>query len=74
MLSVQARVLTGADDVDSWSTQSAWDNYLNGVRVVVSTYQVLLDALLHGFVKMDDLALIVFDEGIPSSLPLGGLC
>ena len=29
----------------------------------MSTYQILLDALSHGFVKLDSLALIVFDEG-----------
>jgi ERCC4-related helicase len=34
------------------------------VKIVVSTYQVLLDALCHGFMLMDSLALIVFDEGL----------
>ena len=29
----------------------------------MSTHQVLYDALAHGFVKMDDLALLIFDEG-----------
>lgn len=33
------------------------------MRIVVSTYQILLDALTHGFVGMGKLALIVFDEG-----------
>jgi hypothetical protein len=49
--------------VDSWSTQKVWDAFLLNVRLVVSTYQVLLDALGHAFVKMGSLALIVFDEG-----------
>lgn len=43
--------------------QSLWDAVLKNVKVVVSTYQILLDALTHGFVRMESLALIVFDEG-----------
>ena len=30
--------------------------------MVVCTHQVLLDALIHGFVHMRDIALLVFDE------------
>lgn len=40
-----------------------WDSVLHNVRVVLSTHQVLYDALAHAFVKMDDLALLIFDEG-----------
>jgi hypothetical protein len=36
------------------------------VKIVVSTFQILLDALSHRFVKMDLLALIVFDEDKPA--------
>jgi len=36
---------------------------LNNVRIVVSTHQVLLEALTHGFVKLSKLALLIFDEG-----------
>lgn len=43
--------------------QSLWDAVLHNVKVVVSTYQILLDALAHAFVRMESLALIVFDEG-----------
>lgn len=32
-------------------------------QIIVSTYQILLDALTHGFVKIKSLALIVLDEG-----------
>ncbi len=56
-------MLSGADNVDTWSDNRIWDDYLNNVRVVVSTYQVLLDAITHAFVKMSQLCLIVFDEG-----------
>lgn len=60
---VEVKFLSGADGVDRWSEQSHWDVVLLNVKVVVSTYQILLDALSHGFVQMASLALIVFDEG-----------
>jgi hypothetical protein len=42
---------------------------LNNIQIIVSTHAVLADALTHGFVKMLDLALLVFDEGMPSYVP-----
>ncbi|PBP20089.1 RNase3 domain-containing protein [Diplocarpon rosae] len=62
--SVQSKFLSGADGVDRWTEQSHWDAVLKNIKIVVSTYQILLDALTHGFVLMESLALIVFDEGI----------
>lgn len=62
--SVQVKLLTGDDGVDSWSSEGIWAEFLFNVRIVVSTYQILCDALHHAFVKLDSLALIVFDEGI----------
>ncbi|KAI0137270.1 RNase3 domain-containing protein [Xylariales sp. AK1849] len=59
---VLIKMLSGNDGVDTWSTLSIWDSFLENVQIVVSTYQVLLDALSHGFVRMDALSLIVFDE------------
>ncbi|KAK1481398.1 RNase3 domain-containing protein [Colletotrichum cuscutae] len=59
---VQIKFLSGDDNVDSWSDQQTWDAVLLNVRVVVSTYQILLDALSHAFVPMSRLSLIVFDE------------
>ena len=56
-------VLSGQDGVDHWTEQIVWDSVLHNVRIVMSTHQVLYDALAHGFVKMDDLALLIFDEG-----------
>lgn len=53
----------GNDGVDHWRNQEIWDAALSGVKVAISTHQVLYDALLHGFVKMQSLALLVFDEG-----------
>lgn len=54
--------LTGADGVDNWSDQHTWDRLLSGVRVMVGTPKVLLDALSHGFVKISRLGLLIFDE------------
>lgn len=58
----QARVLSGADNVELWTKQRIWDDVLKGIDIVISTHQVLLDALVHGFVPMHQLALLVFDE------------
>ncbi|KZL79902.1 dicer-like protein 2 [Colletotrichum incanum] len=59
---VQTKFLSGEDNIDSWSDQRTWDEVLHNVRIVVSTYQILLDALTHAFVRMKRLSLIVFDE------------
>ncbi|OJD18331.1 hypothetical protein AJ78_01644 [Emergomyces pasteurianus Ep9510] len=58
----QTRLLTGADNVAYWSTRKIWDDILLNIRIVVSTPQVLLDAMSHGFVTMARVALLVFDE------------
>ena len=39
-----------------------WDDALRNINIVVCTHQVLLDALIYGFVQMDKIALLVFDE------------
>jgi ERCC4-related helicase len=59
----QARLLTGADNVHLWSSKKVWATVLLNVRIVVSTPQVLLDALSHGFVGLKQIALLVLDEG-----------
>lgn len=61
--SVLIKLLIGADGVDRWTEQRQWDAVLKDVKVVVSSYQVLLDALTHGFVRIGRLSLIIFDEG-----------
>ncbi|KAI9741256.1 MAG: Dicer-like protein 2 [Cirrosporium novae-zelandiae] len=60
--SYQSRVLTGTDGVDRWGEQRIWDAILENVRIVVSTHQVLLDALTHGFIRIERICLLVFDE------------
>jgi ERCC4-related helicase len=61
--SVQIKSFTSTDNVDRWTEKGDWDAVLTNVNIVVSTYAVLHDALCHGFVNMESLALIVFDEG-----------
>ncbi|TLD21123.1 hypothetical protein PspLS_09029 [Pyricularia sp. CBS 133598] len=55
-------VITGDDNVDSWSDVQTWDAVLADVRVVVCTYKILVDALNHAFVTMDSISLLVLDE------------
>jgi len=59
----QTRLLTGNDGVDKWSSQEIWDDALFNIRIVICTHAVLHDALTFGFVSMQRIALIVFDEG-----------
>ena len=60
--SFQSRLLSGNDGIDRWSEQGIWDDALRNMNIVVCTHQVLLDALIHGFVHMQNIALLVFDE------------
>lgn len=39
-----------------------WDDALRNINIVVCTHQVLLNALIDGFLQMDKIALLVFDE------------
>jgi nicotinic acid mononucleotide adenylyltransferase len=61
--SVQVKFLSGADNIERWTNQIHWDDVLKNVRIVVSPYQILLEALSHGFLRIEQLAMIVFDEG-----------
>jgi hypothetical protein len=60
---LNTRLLIGSDNVDRWGEKSIWEAALRGIQVVVSTHAILFDALSHGFVRMNNLALLVFDEG-----------
>ncbi|KAF7589645.1 Dicer-like protein 2 [Aspergillus hancockii] len=59
---IKIRLLIGPDGVDRWSDQDTWDAALLDMRIIVSTPAVLANALEHGFVKIEKLALLVFDE------------
>ncbi|EFE41937.1 RNA helicase/RNAse III, putative [Trichophyton verrucosum HKI 0517] len=58
----QTKILTGADNLERWSTQQIWDAFLLNTRIVVSTPQILLDVLSNGFITLRRIALLVFDE------------
>ncbi|CCU83126.1 Dicer 2 [Blumeria hordei DH14] len=60
--SVEKKFICGDDKVELWVNQSHWDSILHNISIVVSTYQILTDALTHGFVNIKNLALIIFDE------------
>lgn len=48
---------------DQWTDEHLWKQVLSTHRIIVSTPQVLLDALRHGYVNMGrDIGLLVFDE------------
>lgn len=40
-----------------------WDAVLFNHRIIVSTYQILFDAVAHAFVPLASLGIIVIDEG-----------
>lgn len=62
---VQSKLIRGSDNVDAWSTKpGVWDAVLNNARIVVSTYQILFDAVSHALVPLSTLGLIVIDEGV----------
>lgn len=62
---VQSKLIRGCDNVDAWSTKpGVWDAVLYNTRIVVSTYQILFDAVAHAFVPLASVGLIVVDEGV----------
>nr|AJA90780.1 Dicer-like 3 [Pinus canariensis] len=51
----------GAKGVDNW-TIDKWTVEINSHEVLVMTPQILLDALRHGFLKLEMVKLMIFDE------------
>ncbi|KAL1841683.1 hypothetical protein VTJ49DRAFT_6722 [Mycothermus thermophilus] len=61
--SVRSRLIVGSDNVEAWSSKpGVWDAVLLNIRIVVSTYQILFDAVSHALVPLESLCLIVVDE------------
>jgi hypothetical protein len=51
------------NEPNQWRDRELWRRMLNTHRVVVSTHDVLLNALRHGYVHLGaDVGLLVFDE------------
>ncbi|KAJ3808003.1 hypothetical protein F5876DRAFT_46960 [Lentinula aff. lateritia] len=61
-LHVSVGLITGALAPDQWKDANLWKAVLNTHQVMVSTPQILLDALRHGYIIMGDIGLIIFDE------------
>lgn len=62
-MQVPVGLIHGALEPKQWTDIGLWKRVLENNRVVVSTPQVLLDALSHGYVHMGlDIGLLVFDE------------
>ncbi|GAB1312939.1 Dicer-like protein 2 [Madurella fahalii] len=60
---VQSKFICGADNIEAWASRpGVWDEVLFNIRIVVSTYQILFDAVSHAFVPLKSLSLIVIDE------------
>jgi endoribonuclease Dicer len=62
-LSVSVGLISGANEPDQWKDAALWRRVLNDHRIIVSTHDVLLNALRHGYVHLGrDIGLLVFDE------------
>ncbi|PPQ70610.1 hypothetical protein CVT24_000683 [Panaeolus cyanescens] len=62
-LPVSVGLVTGANEPGQWKNPMLWKAVLTTHRVVISTPQILLDALTHGYVNMGrDISLLIFDE------------
>lgn len=56
-------LISGSKEPDQWKNSALWQTVLRNNRVVVTTPQVLLDALRHSYVSLSrDISLLVFDE------------
>ncbi|RPD62688.1 P-loop containing nucleoside triphosphate hydrolase protein [Lentinus tigrinus ALCF2SS1-7] len=55
--------VSGSSEPNQWKDASLWRRILASHRIMVTTPQVLLDALHHGYIDMgSDIGLLVFDE------------
>lgn len=62
-LPVAVGLISGAAQPDQWKNATMWAQVLRTHRIIVSTPQVLLDALRHAYVNLGkDIGLLIFDE------------
>ena len=60
---VAVGLVSGTSDPHQWKDPSLWRKILDSHRVMVTTPQVLLDALRHGYIDLGaDISLLIFDE------------
>lgn len=55
-------MVSGSSEPDQWKDATLWRKLLETHRIMVTTPQILLDALSHGFVSLGEVSLLVFDE------------
>ncbi|KAH7925160.1 P-loop containing nucleoside triphosphate hydrolase protein [Leucogyrophana mollusca] len=62
-LPVSVGLIYGALEPKQWKDIALWKGVLQKHRIIVTTPQVLLDALSHGYINLgQDIGLLVFDE------------
>ncbi|KAF8206369.1 hypothetical protein K438DRAFT_1578044 [Mycena galopus ATCC 62051] len=62
-IAVPVGLISGAIYPDQWKDRALWQTVLKSYRIMVSTPQVLLDALHHAYISLGiDIGLLVFDE------------
>jgi endoribonuclease Dicer len=62
-LPVSVGLVSGASAPDQWKDPRFWQTVISNYRIIVSTPQVLLDALRHGYLHLGhDIGLLIFDE------------
>lgn len=60
---VSVGLISGALEPNQWKNAALWQRVISTHRIVVSTPQVLLDALRHGYIILGrDISLMIFDE------------
>ncbi|KAK7033164.1 hypothetical protein R3P38DRAFT_2520860 [Favolaschia claudopus] len=62
-IGVEVGLISGALEPEQWTDKALWRKVLDTYRIVVSTPQVLLDALHHAYVTLGvHIGLLIFDE------------
>ncbi|KAF7336662.1 hypothetical protein MVEN_02101000 [Mycena venus] len=62
-IGVPVGLISGNNHPDQWTDTTLWQSILKTYRIMVSTPQVLLDALHHAHINMgNDIGLLIFDE------------
>jgi ERCC4-related helicase len=62
-ISVPVGLISGSNEPEQWKDKTLWRSVLETYRIMVTTPQVLLDALHHGYISIGtDIGLLIFDE------------
>jgi endoribonuclease Dicer len=60
---VTVGLISGAEEPEQWKDRNLWRRVLGDYRIIVSTPDVLLNALRHGYVHLGrNIGFLVFDE------------